>query len=342
MSRKYWLLPLLAVPLLGVLALGRAPAGTEPGMRYLRIAADPSGERGFDVGTALAAMLSRPPGMPACGGDRACGVPGLIALTQSLPGRTDIVDAVAAGAIETGLAPADRIYAARCQPAPGARPADLTILGEIYAEALHVLVRPGLDITDPAALKGRRVAIGVAGSDERRLAERILSAHGLRRQTVRGVETGGAAALQALAEGRIDALFRIAAAPDPAIATVIDAGARLVPVTGEAAGRLSGLHPFGAPDAIEAGIYGADQPAIATMMQPVAWIAGPALDPALAQQLITALASRPNRDLLHRQDPDIVLLRPAAFRMSAPLHPAADSRYGIDPITMACPGQKPR
>ena len=78
------------------------------------------------------------------------------------------------------------------------------------------------------------------------------------------------------------------------------------------------------------------------MMQPVAWIAGPALNPTLAAQLTMALASRANREALHRQDPDMVLLRPAAFRMSAPLHPAAGTRYGIDSIAMACPGQKPR
>ncbi|WP_416571340.1 TAXI family TRAP transporter solute-binding subunit [Niveispirillum sp. KHB5.9] len=330
------------MPVMALAALGRAPANTESAARYLRIAADPSGERGFDVGAALASMLSRPPGMPACADDRACGVPGLVALTQSLPDRRDIVEAVASGAVETGLAPADRIYAARCLPAPGAKPADLVILGEIYSEALHVLVRGDAKLTDIDQLKGKRVAVGAAGSDERRLAERILSAHGLRRQQVRAVEIGGEQAALALADGRIDALFRIAATPDPVSAMAVSAGARLLPVTGDAAGRLSGLHPFGAPGQISAGTYGADQADVATMMQPVAWIAGPGLDPVLAAKLTAALASRANRDALHRQDPDMVLLRPVAFRMSAPLHPAAGTRYGVDPIAMACPGQKPR
>lgn len=342
MSPKYWLIPLMAVPLMALVALGRAPGDAGSSVRYLRIAADPSGERGFDIGAALASILSRPPGMPACTDDRACGVPGLIAVTQSLPDRGDIVAAVASGAVETGLAPADRIYAARCFPAPGARPTDLTILGEIYSEALHVLVRAETGLTDIGQLKGRRVAIGVVGSDERRLADRILSAYGLRRQQVRGLEIGGEEAALALADGRIDALFRIAATPDPVVAMAVISGARLLPVTGDAAGRLSGLHPFGVPGSIAAGTYHEDQPAVATMMQPVAWIAGPSLDPALAGQLTAALANRANREALHRQDPDMLLLRPAAFRMSAPLHPAAGTRYGVDPIAMACPGQKPR
>lgn len=342
MSPKYWLPPLLATPLAALIALGHAPANTPSSVRYLRIAADPSGERGFDVGSALAAMLSRPPGMPACADDRACGVPGLVAMAQSLPDRGDIVAAVASGAMETGLAPADRIYAARCLPVPGRRAADLTILGEIYNEALHVLVRAETGLTGVAQLKGRRVALGAAGSDERRLAERVLSAYGLRRQDVRGMEIGGEQAALALADGRIDALFRIAVTPDPVAAMAMTAGARLLPVTGDPAGRLSGLHPFGGPGQVAAGVYGPDQPDIPTLMQPVAWIAGPALDPRLASHLTAALASHPNREAMHRQDPDMALLRPAAFRMSAPLHPSAGTRYGVTPVAMACPAQKPR
>ncbi len=342
MSRKYWILPLLAVPFAALMVFGRAPAGTEPPTRYLRIATDVSGETGFDVGTALAAMLSRPTGMPACADDRACGVPGLVALAQSAPDRADIVRNVAEGRIETGLVPADLIYAARCQPVPGSKPADITILGEIYNEALHVLVRPETDLTSIGQLKGRRVAIGSAGTADRQLADRILSAHGLRRRDVRAAELGGIGAIAALMDGRIDALFLITASPDPIIAEAVTAGARLIPVTGDAAGRLSGLHPFGTPGHIAAGTYGPNQPEVATMMQPVAWIAGPALDPVLAGRLVEALARGTNRTALVKGNPDMALLRPASFRMSAPLHPAAGSRYGIDPVAMACPGQKPR
>lgn len=341
MSRKALFLPLLLVPFLALAALGRPTANVEERVRYLRIGVDASGERGFDVGAALAAMLSRPPGLPACAADRACGVPGLVALAQSQPSRHDIVAAVTDGRVETGLAPADQVYAARCFPAAGTKPADLTIIGEIYNEALHALVRAETGLTGIAQLRGRRVAMGIAGSDERRLAERMLAAHGLRMQDVKRVEIGGDAAVLALADGRIDALFRIAAAPDPSIAMAISAGARLVPVADDG-GRLSGLHPFGAPGLIQADTYGEGHPAVSTLMQPVVWVAGPALSPDLAGQLVAALANKPNRTALTRGGPHVELLRPAALRMSAPLHPAAGLRYGVDPIAMACPARSPR
>lgn len=344
-SWKYALIFPLALPLAALAVLARPPAESDVNhTRYLRIAVDPSGERGFDVGAALAAMLSRPPGLPACLDDgRPCGVSGLVALAQSQPERTDILGAVARGEIETGLAPADRVYAARCQPTQGVPPAELSVIGEIYNEALHIVARTRID--DVAGLKGKRVAIGAPGSDERRLAERVLSAYGLTLRQVRGVDLGGAVALAALADGRIDALFRIAAVPDAGIADLAAGaveGLHLLPVTGEAASRLSGLHPFGSTGQIADGAYEGLE-GVPTLMQPIVWVAGPALPAGLAPKLARALASRPNREAMVRGDRGFTLLRPVALRMPAPLHPGLEGIYAEPaPIVMACPRGGPR
>jgi len=342
MSRKSWLILPLCLPLVGLAALARAPADPDLVVRYLRIGVVEAGERGFDMGSALAVMLSRPPGMPACTDDRACGVPGMVALAQAQARSADIVADVAAGRIETGLVPSDRVYDARCQ---SAKPDSITIIAEMYDEALHVLVRADIGADTIAGLKGKRVAIGPTGSPARLLAERTLSAHGLRRQDIRAVELAGDEALEALAGGRVDALFRIAAVPDTALTDLTartDAPRlRLLPVAGDAAGRLSGLHPFGSVGHIGDGAYPGIG-GVATLMQPVVWIAGPAVDTDLARSLGRALTSTPNRAALQRGERDLPLLRPVALRMSAPLHPGLDGFYRVDPITMACPRGGPR
>ncbi|WP_173012470.1 TAXI family TRAP transporter solute-binding subunit [Niveispirillum sp. SYP-B3756] len=342
MSRKSWLILPLCLPLLGLAALARPPADPDLVVRYLRIGVVETGERGFDMGASLAAMLSRPPGMPACADDRACGVPGMVALAQAQARSADIVADVATGRLETGLVPADRVYAARCQ---SANPDNITILGEMYDEALHVLVRTDARVDSIAGLKGKRVAIGPAGSPARLLADRTLSAHGLRRQDIRGVELAGEEALAALADGKLDALFRIAAVPDAALADLTartDAPPlRLLPVAGDAVGRLSGLHPFGSVGHIDDGAYPGIK-GVDTLMQPVVWIAGPAVDKDLARALGRALTSTPNRTVLQKGGRDVPLLRPVALRMSAPLHPGLDGFYRVDPITMACPRGGPR
>lgn len=343
MSRKSWLILPLCLPLVvGLAALARAPAEPDLVVRYLRIGVVEAGERGFDMGASLAAMLSRPPGMPTCADDRACGIPGLVALAQAQARSADIVADVAAGRIETGLAPADRVYDARCQ---SAKPDNITIIGEMYDEALHILVRADAGADSVAGLKGKRVAIGPAGSPARLLADRTLSAHGLRRQDIRAVELAGDEALAALADGRLDALFRIAAVPDAALAALTartDApDLHLLPVVGDAAGRLSGLHPFGSVGHIDDGVYPGLK-GVDTLMQPVVWIAGPAVDKDLARALGRALTSKPNRAALQGGERDLTLLRPVALRMSAPLHPGLDGFYRVDPITMACPRGGPR
>lgn len=337
MTSLVWrILPLLLLAMLAA-ALWRVPDVPAAEVRYLRIAAGPTGTVGYQAGTALAAVLSRPPGLPPCRQGEACGVPGLVALAQSLPAEGQIIAAVAAGQVETGLATADAVHAARCPADPAVKPANLTLLGDVYGEVLHVLVRPGLDVSGVEGLKGRRVAIGKAATAERRLADRLLTAHGLRRRDVRAVELSGEDALDALAAGKVDALFRIAALPDARVAELAAAQqAVLLPVAGEAAGRLSALHPFSGPGRIPAGTYG-EAGAVETLSQPVVWVAGPDLPAALAAPMAKALAAAPNRDLLKAGDTaTLALAELVPARPVAPLHPDVAKSQGRDPAAMPC------
>lgn len=335
MAPLLWrLLPLLLLAAT-VGALWSVPTVPAAEVRYLRIAVGPTSTPGFQAATSLAGLMSRPPGLPACPPDRPCGVPGLIALAQSLPLRDDIIAAVASGAVETGLVPAGAALAARCQSRRSG--ADIAVVGGVYQEALHVLVRPGLDLAGPAALKGRRVAMGEPGSEERRLAERVLDAYGLRRTDVRTVPLGGAEALTALRDGRVDALFRLAVWPDAAVADLAAAGQGvLLPVTGEGARRLLDLYPFSGAGTLPAGSYGATMP-VETVMQPVVWIARADADPALVRNLAAALAQPANRDRLAAEQSDLSLAEALLPRLAVPLHAGAAAAYGQDAAVMPCP-----
>ncbi|HYC02800.1 MAG TPA: TAXI family TRAP transporter solute-binding subunit [Azospirillaceae bacterium] len=312
------LLPVAGVALVAM-AVWRAPevpAAPKPldgEVRYLRIAAGPATTASFAGGSALASAVTRPPGLPPCGADGACGVSGLVALVQSVPGPDAVVAAVAAGRIDSGLAPADSVLAARCAGA-----ADISVIANLYEEALHVAVRPGLDAASVADLKGRRVAIGGAGSAERRLADRVLTAHGLKRRDVRFVELSGAEAAEALAAGEIDALFRLSPWPDAELSGLAERGqARLLPVAGEGAERLMALAPFGGPVTLPDGLYPGSG-AVATLTQPVQWIATPALEPTLVAKLAEALARPQNRALLRGPDDALTLADPAAAPLACP------------------------
>ncbi len=341
MTSYLWrLIPLttLAAAALLVWAVPTIPAAE---VRYLRIAAGPANTAGFAGASALAAMVSRPPGLPPCQNGEACGVPGVIALAQSLPTPDAIVDAVAGGGVETGLAPANAVYGARC-PLPGVPVRDILVLGELYDEALHILVRADLALAGPEDMKGRRVAVGVNGTEDRRLADRTLTAYGLKRRDVRLVELAGDAALAALAEDKVDVVFRIAAWPDPQVIQLVESGtAALLPVTGAAADRLRDAAPFERAGSIPAETYGTASP-VQTLLQPVLWIAGPAMQDPQAAALARAMADSANRATLAKGEAGLAFSAGPlnGDRLVAPPHPGTVGLRGGKGALMECPDSR--
>jgi TRAP-type uncharacterized transport system substrate-binding protein len=94
-------------------------------------------------------------------------------------------------------------------PAEGDR---LRSLGAFYYEPLWIfyrdrLVPPGGSLEHLAQLKGRRVAIGGAGSGTRHLALEMLAANGLDAGNTQLVEQGGLGLVDAFRSHRIDAAF---------------------------------------------------------------------------------------------------------------------------------------
>ncbi len=88
---------------------------------------------------------------------------------------------------------------------------ELVSLGSLYNEPLWIFYRKSLAQTAPldriAQLKGRRIAVGGAGSGTNTLAMHILHANGIGRDDATVIETGGLGLVAAFAEKRIDAAF---------------------------------------------------------------------------------------------------------------------------------------
>ena len=328
-------LPVLIVAT-ALLALWKVPAVPAAGVRYVRIAAGPATTPTFLAATALANVASRPPGLPACQADRACGVDGVVVLAQSQPTPEAVLAAVAGGQAETGVVPAAFLLDARCGP-KRARGRDLALLANVYSEAVQVVVRAGLAAASPADLKGSRLVLGAVGSDGRRLTEQVLQAYGLKRRDVRAIELDGAAALAALQLGKADAVVLLRPFPDPAVAELVASGAvRLLPVSGPEAVKLSTLRPTLGEAVLPAGTYGAEA-ALPTLAAFMAWVASPALEAELALHL-TAAAWRPaNRALLSLPEMALAPREAATLRAPVPAHAGAAAFYGAPAAALSCP-----
>jgi len=92
----------------------------------------------------------------------------------------------------------------------------LLSLGSLYHEPLWVFYRGNDTMDRLAQLQGKRVAIGPEGSGVRTLAQRLLTAHEITRDTATLLDMPIADAAAALGRGEIDVAF-VVAGPDSAI-----------------------------------------------------------------------------------------------------------------------------
>jgi len=138
---------------------------------------------------------------------------------ENLARLADPAAGVAIGLVQSGLGDPQR--------QPG-----LLSLASVAHEPVWLLhrPRPGVPAPDsPIALAGGVIAVGPEGSGTRVVALRLLEAHGLAVPPQRLSPLSGSEAVQALIEGRVDALFLVAAVDAPSVMQALEAG--LVPVS---------------------------------------------------------------------------------------------------------------
>jgi TRAP-type uncharacterized transport system substrate-binding protein len=107
----------------------------------------------------------------------------------------------------------------------------LVSLGSFYHEPLWVFYRGKETVDQLVKLKGRRIAIGPEGSGTRRLALELLEASGVAPNDKRTkfVPTTGLAAVEALAQGKVDVVFLVGPAQSGAVwSALFTPGARLM------------------------------------------------------------------------------------------------------------------
>lgn len=112
--------------------------------------------------------------------------------------------------------------------APGTKTLALDLIAPLYAETLHVLLRPHLNISSLRELKGHRVWVGSKGSGGYLTAERVLGAAGLGMCDISTNDDDGYSpettkeALNELREMKLDAVFFTGASPTSAIQDALD------------------------------------------------------------------------------------------------------------------------
>jgi TRAP-type uncharacterized transport system substrate-binding protein len=91
--------------------------------------------------------------------------------------------------------------------AAGVEAKNLVALGSLYYEPLWVFYRHKDELDRLTQLQGRRIAVGPEGSGTRKLALELLEANGIAGAPTQLSPAAGLAAVRALQQGRVDAVF---------------------------------------------------------------------------------------------------------------------------------------
>ncbi len=308
----------------------------EPAATYFRIGTGPVGGTYFPVGGLIADVLTFRPGGPDCAAG-GCGVPGLLAVAQISQGSVENVLLVQNGSIESALAQADVAYwmymgqwvFSGREPAGGLR-----VIANLYTESIQIVVRRDAGIATVADLKGKRVALGDAGSGTDLDARVVLGAHGLIESGVAAEHLNPVLAAEKLRAGKLDAFFMVSGTPVPAIAELAEETAgtpdavTLVPIAEPHAGYVRAAYPFYEAVVIPGHTY-AGIPPTATLGVKAQWLVSERVDAGLVYEMTRALWSKPARKLLDAGHPEgrHIRLEDALAGVLLPLHPGAERYY---------------
>lgn len=231
--------------------------------KFLNIATGGTAGTYYPIGGAMAEILNK-------------AIPGMNASAQSTGATVANINMLKEGSVDLAIVQNDITYYAvnGTEMFKDKKVDNLRGIATLYPETCQVVTLDKLGIKSIAELKGKRVAVGAAGSGVEANARQILEAYGITYDdiTVQYLSFGEAAS--ALKDGNVDAAFLTAGYPTAAVQDIASQNPiRLLPVDADKADALIAKYPFYTKTTIPAGTYaGFDQevPAISVMAMLVA------------------------------------------------------------------------
>ncbi len=238
------------------------------------------------------------------------------------------------GAIEIGIVQSDWLHHAFTGSGPvefmDVGFENLRILMLLHGEPFTVVARRDAGISKLADLAGKRVNIGVPGSDQRVVMQQVMAAMGWSRDSFAlADELTGPEQSLALCHDRIQAMVAIVAHPDAGLAkTMALCDAELVEIAGAEIDDLVADKAYFSVTEIPAGSYENQNAAVKTFGVRVVAVVSEDLPDATAYDIVQAVFGNFNR--FKRLHPALRQLWPQDMKSdgkSAPMHPGAIRKF---------------
>lgn len=201
-------------------------------------------------------------------------------------------------------------------------------LATLYPETVQIVALADRGINSVYDLKGKRVAVGAAGSGTEVNARQILAAAGITYNDIKVQYLSFAEAANNLKDGNIDAAFVTAGHPTAAIVDL--AAVRkivLVPVPDEIIASLQKDYPFYVKIVVPAGTYKGVDVDVVTVAVKAMLAVRAEMPEDLAYQLLKTMYANQKRLIEAHAKGELIIPETGKEGMSIPLHPGAEKFF---------------
>lgn len=217
----------------------------------------------YPLGGAMAEILNK-------------AIPGMNASAQSTGASVANINMLKDGSVDLAIVQNDITYYAvnGTEMFKDKKVDGLQGIAILYPETCQAVTLDSSGIKDLGEIKGKRVAVGAAGSGVEANARQIMEAYGVSYDDIQVQYLSFSEAASALKDGNIDVAFLTAGYPTAAVQDIASQNKiRLLPVAADKADALIAKYPFYTKTVIPAGTYAGfeeEVPAVSVMAMLVA------------------------------------------------------------------------
>lgn len=202
-------------------------------------------------------------------------------------------------------------------------------MATLYPETCQLIVLVESGIKSVADLRGKKVAVGAAGSGVEANARQIMAAAGITYADIQPQYLSFNEASSNLKDGNIDAAFVTAGHPTAAVQDISATKAIAVVAIGDdLANKLMSQYPFYTKTVIPAGTYRGVDANVSTVAVKAMLAVSDKLESDVVQKMLKSLFENNDRLSAAHRAGAMVTKDTARDGMSLPLHPGAEKFYG--------------
>ena len=202
-------------------------------------------------------------------------------------------------------------------------------IASLYPETCQFVTLQSSGIKSLSELKGKRVAVGAAGSGVEANARQILAAYGITYDDIDEQFLSFAEGASALKDGNVDVAVLTAGYPTASVQDIASQNpVRLLPVEENVADGLIAKYPFYTKTVIPAGIYAGFDEAVPSVSVMAMLVAGPSVDAAMGYDITKAIFTHLDRLQGAHAVGKQITKETAKAGMSLPMNAGAEKYFG--------------